>query len=132
MRKKIDGGEEIMLKISQLSSQGCRARAQILSDSLRFDLQVQNFNKEDTFIHDVQLSDRQYCPRFGRNLDRKTALWRAKNPLAASVCGTVSLEPKLGFPQAHNFKKEGNVSFPKTLRTSKTDVGSYIYHAHKN
>uniref|UniRef100_A0A2N9FM93 Uncharacterized protein n=1 Tax=Fagus sylvatica TaxID=28930 RepID=A0A2N9FM93_FAGSY len=84
-----------------------RAFTQILSDSLQCDPQVHNFKKEDTFRHDVQFSDRRVFPRSSRNLNRKTAFRRAKNTLTTSVRGTVSLKPKLNFPQVHNFKKEG-------------------------
>ncbi len=87
-----------MLKISQFSPRGCRVRAQILSDLLQFDPQVHYFKKEDTFRHDVQLSDRRVFPRSSRNLNWKTAFQRVKNTLAASVRGIVSLEPKLDLP----------------------------------
>ena len=132
MRVKTDGRNKIILKISHFSPRGCRARTQILSDSLQFDLQVHNFKREDMFRHDMQLSDRQDFPRSSRNPDRKITLQRAKNTLVASVRWTISLEPKLGFPQVRNFKKEGSTSFPTTSRTSKTDVGNYVYHACKN
>ena len=126
-RKKRDYAE-----ISQFSPRkGCR-RAQILPYSLRFDSQFQNFKKEDTFRNDVQLSYRQDFPRFGRNLDRKAALRRAKKPPKAYVRRTISLEPKLDFPQVYNFKKEGNISFPGTPRTSKTNIGSYVNRVREN
>jgi hypothetical protein len=67
-------------------------RAQILPYSLRFDPQVRNFKKEDTFRHDLQLSDRQDFPRFDRNLDWKIALRHGTNTLAAPVHMAVSLE----------------------------------------
>ena len=121
-----------MLKISQFSSQGCWAHTRILSDSLRFDPQVQNFKKEDTFMHGVQLSDRWDFPRSSRNLDRKIALRQAKNTMVVSVRETISLEPKLGFLQIQNFKKKDSASFPMTPWTSKTDVGNYVYHARKD
>uniref|UniRef100_A0A2N9GM03 RNA-directed DNA polymerase n=1 Tax=Fagus sylvatica TaxID=28930 RepID=A0A2N9GM03_FAGSY len=54
--------------------------------------------KEDMFRHNMQLSDCQDFPRSSWNLDRKIALRRAKNTPAASVCGTISLEPKLDSP----------------------------------
>jgi hypothetical protein len=81
------------------------------------------------FRHDVQLSDRQDFPWSNRNLDRKNVLQRAKNTPATSVCGIVSLKPKLDFPQVHSFKKEGSRSFPTTPRTSKTNVRSYVNRA---
>ena len=115
-----------MLKISQFPPWGCRARAQILSNSLQCDPQAHNFKKEDTFRHDMQLSDHQDFSRSSRNLDRKIALQRAKNTPVASVHGTISLEPKLGFPQVQNFKEEGSAIFPMTPRTLKTNVGSHV------
>ena len=95
-----------MLKILQLSLRGCRTHAQILSNSLRFDVQVQNFKKEDTFMHDVQLLDRQDCPRFGWNLNRKTALRRAKNPLAASVRGPYLSSPSSASRKTTTLRKK--------------------------
>jgi hypothetical protein len=73
---------------------------------------------------DVELSDRQDFPRSSRNLDRKNALRRAKNTLMASVHGTIPDEPKLGFPQAQKFKREGSASFPTVPGTSNSDVES--------
>ena len=76
MRRKIDKNKGTMLKISQFSPRGCRVRAQILSDPQRFDPQVHNFKKEDTFKHNVQLSDHQDFPRSSWNLNRKITFWR--------------------------------------------------------
>jgi hypothetical protein len=67
-----------------------------------------------------------------RNLDRKITLRRAKNTLVASVRGTISLEPKLDFPQVRNFKKESSASFPRTPRSPKSDIGSYVYRARES
>ena len=50
-------------------------------------------------MHGVELSDRQDFPRPSRNLDRKNVLQQTKNTPAALVRGTISREPKLGFPQ---------------------------------
>jgi hypothetical protein len=75
-------------------------------------------------MHGVELSDRQDFPRSSRNLDRKNVLQRTKNTLVAPVRGTISREPKLGFPQVQNFKGKGSASFPTVPRTSKTDFGS--------
>ena len=50
-------------------------------------------------MHNVQLLDRQDFPLSSQNLNQKQVLRRAKNTPVASVCETVSLEPKLGFPQ---------------------------------
>jgi hypothetical protein len=75
-------------------------------------------------MHGVELSDCQDFPQSSRNLNRKNVLQRTKNTLVAPVRGTISREPKLGFPQVHNFKGEGNASFPTVPRTSKTDFGS--------
>ena len=132
MRVKTDGGKETMLKISQFSPRGGCLCAVILPYSLQFDSQVRNFKKEDTFRHDMQLSDRQDFPRSSRNLDQKTTLRQEKNTLAASIRGTASRRLKLYFSQDQNFKKEGIASFPRTPRTLKTDVRSYVNHTCKN
>ena len=86
-RKKGDYGENFTV----FPRRGC-LHAQILPYLLQFDLQVRNFKKEDTFRHDVQLTNRQDFPQFDRNLDRKIALWHGKNTLAALVHMAVSLE----------------------------------------
>ena len=86
-RKKGDYGENFTV----FPRRGC-LHAQILPYLLRFDLQVRNFKKEDTFRHDVQLTNRQDFPQFDRNLDRKIALWHGKNTMAALVHMAVSLE----------------------------------------
>ena len=83
-------------------------------------------------MHDVQLSDRQDFPRSSQNLDRKITLWRAKNTQVASIRGTISLEPKLDFLQVWNFKKESSASFPRTPRSPKSDIGSYVYRARES
>ena len=75
-------------------------------------------------MHSVELSDRQDFPRFSQNLDRENVLQRTKNTPAAPVRGTISCEPKLGFPQVQNFKGKGSASFPTVPRTLKTDFGS--------
>uniref|UniRef100_A0A2N9HI90 Uncharacterized protein n=1 Tax=Fagus sylvatica TaxID=28930 RepID=A0A2N9HI90_FAGSY len=55
--------------------------------------------KEDTLMHDVELSDRQDFIGSSRNPDRKTALKRTKNTPVASGRGTISHKSKLGFPR---------------------------------
>ena len=75
-------------------------------------------------MHGVELSDRQDFPRSSQNLDQKNVLQRTKNTPAVPVRGTISREPKLGFPQVQNFKGMGSASFPTVPRTSKTDFGS--------
>uniref|UniRef100_A0A2N9FB32 RNA-directed DNA polymerase n=1 Tax=Fagus sylvatica TaxID=28930 RepID=A0A2N9FB32_FAGSY len=65
--------------------------------------------KEDTFMHDVELSDRQDFIRLSRNPDRKTALKRTKNTPVASVRGAISHKSKLGFPQIRNLAKLGQI-----------------------
>ena len=75
-------------------------------------------------MHGVELLDRQDFSQSSRNLDWKNVLQRTKNTLAAPVHGTISCEPKLGFPQVQNFKGKGSASFPMVPRTSKTDVRS--------
>jgi hypothetical protein len=75
-------------------------------------------------MHGVELPDRQDFPRSSRNLDRKNVLQRTKNTPVAPICGTISREPKLGFPQVQNFKGKGSASFPKVPRTSKPTSGA--------
>ena len=75
-------------------------------------------------MHGVELSDRQDFPRSNQKLGRKNVLQRTKNTPAAPVCGTISREPKLNFPQVQNFKGEGSASFPTVLRMSKTNIRS--------
>ena len=113
-----------VLKIPELSHRRCRACAQSLPNSQQVDPQALARWKEDTFMHDVELSDRQDFPESSRSPDRKTVLKRTKNTLVAPVRGTVSHEPKLGFPQIRNLEKVGSVSFLTVSRTSKSDIGS--------
>ena len=75
---KTDKSKEIMLEIWHVFPRGGRLCARILPYSLRVDLQVWNFKKEDMCSHNVQFSDRQELPQFGRNLDRKTAFRHGK------------------------------------------------------
>ena len=75
-------------------------------------------------MYGVELSDRQDFPRSSQNIDWKNVLQRTKNTLVAPVHGTISREPKLGFPQVQNFKGEGSASFPTVPRMSKTNFGS--------
>uniref|UniRef100_A0A2N9IHV8 Aminotransferase-like plant mobile domain-containing protein n=1 Tax=Fagus sylvatica TaxID=28930 RepID=A0A2N9IHV8_FAGSY len=58
-----------------------------LPDSQQVDPQAQVRWKEDTLMHDVELSDRQDLIGSSRNPDRKTALKRTKNTPVASVRG---------------------------------------------
>uniref|UniRef100_A0A2N9I395 Uncharacterized protein n=1 Tax=Fagus sylvatica TaxID=28930 RepID=A0A2N9I395_FAGSY len=81
-----------MLKIPELSHRRCHACAQSLPDSQQVDPQARARWKEDTFMHDVELSDRQDFTGSSRNPDRKTALKRTKNTPAASVRGAISHE----------------------------------------
>ena len=75
-------------------------------------------------MHNMELSDRQDFLGSIRNPDRKNVLQRTKNTPAAPVRGTVSHEPKLGFPRAQDLEKEGSASFPTVPRTPKSDVES--------
>ena len=113
-----------VLKIPELFPRRYHACAQSLPDSQQVDPQAWARWKEDTFMHGVELSDRQDFSRSIRNLDRKNVLQRTKNALAAPVRGTISREPKLGFPQVENFKGKDSASFPTVPRTSKSNVGS--------
>uniref|UniRef100_A0A2N9GLL4 Uncharacterized protein n=1 Tax=Fagus sylvatica TaxID=28930 RepID=A0A2N9GLL4_FAGSY len=124
MRVKTGRRNKAVLKIPELSYRRCHACAQSLPDSQQVDPQARVRWKEDTLMHDVELSDRQDFIGSSRNPDRKTALKRTKNTPVASVRGTISHKSKLGFPQIRNLAKVGNASFPTVPRTSKSDIGS--------
>ena len=113
-----------MLKIPELSHRRCHACVQSLPDSQKVDPQAQACWKEDTFMHDVELSDRQDFTGSSRNPDRKNALRLTKNTPVASVRGTISHKPKLGFQKIWNLEKVGSASFPTVPRTLKSDIGS--------
>uniref|UniRef100_A0A2N9ERZ1 Uncharacterized protein n=1 Tax=Fagus sylvatica TaxID=28930 RepID=A0A2N9ERZ1_FAGSY len=114
----------VPLENSGISHRRCHACAQSLPDSQQVDPRARARWKEDTFMHDVELSDRQDFIGSSRNPDRKTALKRTKNTPVASVRGTISHKSKLGFPQIRNLAKVGSASFPTVPRTSKSDIGS--------
>uniref|UniRef100_A0A2N9HDJ2 Uncharacterized protein n=1 Tax=Fagus sylvatica TaxID=28930 RepID=A0A2N9HDJ2_FAGSY len=76
-----------------------------LPDSQQVDLRARAHWKEDTSMHDVELSDRQEFIGVSRNPDRKTALKRTKNTPVDSVRGAISHESKLGFPRIRNLAK---------------------------
>ena len=61
-----------MLKILEFSHRRCHACAQSLPDSQQVDPQARVRWKEDTLMHDVELSDRQDFTGPNRNPDRKT------------------------------------------------------------
>uniref|UniRef100_A0A2N9GIB8 Uncharacterized protein n=1 Tax=Fagus sylvatica TaxID=28930 RepID=A0A2N9GIB8_FAGSY len=69
----------LLLKFPELSHRRCHACAQSLPDSQQVDLRARAHWKEDTSMHDVELSDRQEFIGVSRNPDRKTALKRTKN-----------------------------------------------------
>ena len=79
-----------VLKIPKLSHRRCRACAQSLPDSQQVDPRAWTRWKEDTFMHDVELSDRQDFTGSSRNPDRKNALRWTKNTPVASVRETIS------------------------------------------
>ena len=118
-----------VLKIPELSHRRCHACAQSLLDSQQVDPQAWAHWKEDIFMHDVELSDRQDFTGSSRNPDRKNALRWTKNTSVASVRGTISHKPKLGFPRIQNLAKVGSASFPTVPRTSKSDIGSKVKYA---
>ena len=62
-------------------------------------------------MHDVELLDHQDFPGSSRNPNWKTVLKRTKNTPVAPVRGTVSREPKLGFPRIRNLAKEAARAF---------------------
>uniref|UniRef100_A0A2N9FW08 Uncharacterized protein n=1 Tax=Fagus sylvatica TaxID=28930 RepID=A0A2N9FW08_FAGSY len=89
---------KVVLKVPEFSHRRCHACAQSLPDSQQVDLRARAHWKEDTSMHDVELSDRQEFIGVSRNPDRKTALKRTKNTPVASARGAISHKSKLGFP----------------------------------
>ena len=85
-------------KILEFSHRRCHACVQSLPDSQQVDPQAWARWKEDTSMHDVELSDRRDFTASSRNPDRKTALKQTKNTPVAFVRGAISPKPKLGFP----------------------------------
>ena len=116
--------DKALLKIPELSHRRCHTCAQSLPDSQQVDPQAQARWKEDTFMHDVELSDRQDFTGSSRNPDRKNVLQRTKNTPVAPVRRTISHKPKLGFLRIWNLAKVGSASFPTVPRMSKSDIGS--------
>uniref|UniRef100_A0A2N9IEI5 Uncharacterized protein n=1 Tax=Fagus sylvatica TaxID=28930 RepID=A0A2N9IEI5_FAGSY len=106
-RVKTGRRNKAVLKFPEFSHRRCHACAQSLPDSQQVDPQARVRWKEDTLMHDVELSDRQDFIGSSRNPDRKTALKRTKNTPVASVRGTISHKSKLGFPQIRNLAKVG-------------------------
>uniref|UniRef100_A0A2N9FCP3 Uncharacterized protein n=1 Tax=Fagus sylvatica TaxID=28930 RepID=A0A2N9FCP3_FAGSY len=73
-------------------------RAWSLPDSQQVDLRARAHWKEDTSMHDVELSDRQEFIGASRNPDRKTALKRTKNTPVDSARGAISHEVQARIP----------------------------------
>uniref|UniRef100_A0A2N9GJ23 Uncharacterized protein n=1 Tax=Fagus sylvatica TaxID=28930 RepID=A0A2N9GJ23_FAGSY len=69
-----------------------------LPDSQQVDLRARAHWKEDTSMHDVELSDRQEFIGVSRNPDRKTALKRTKNTPVDSARGAISHEVQARIP----------------------------------
>ena len=123
-RVKTSRRNKVLLETLEFSHRRCHACAQSLPDLQQVDLQAQVRWKEDTFMHDKELSDRRDFIGSSRNPDQKTALKRTKNTPVASVRETISHKPKLRFQQIWNLAKVGNASFPTVPRTLKSDIGS--------
>jgi hypothetical protein len=104
-----------VLKFPEFSHRRCRACAQSLPDSQQVDPRARVRWKEDTSMHDVELSDRQDFTGPNRNPDWKIVLKRTKNTPAAPVRGTISREPKLGFAQARVCWKDDDSSYDVEL-----------------
>uniref|UniRef100_A0A2N9GB22 DUF4283 domain-containing protein n=1 Tax=Fagus sylvatica TaxID=28930 RepID=A0A2N9GB22_FAGSY len=78
-RVKTGRQNKVLLKVPGFPHRRCHACAQSLPDSQQVDLRARAHWKEDTSMHDVELSDRQDFIGASRNPDRKTALKRTKN-----------------------------------------------------
>jgi hypothetical protein len=124
MHVKTGRRNKVLLKVPEFFHRRCHACAQSLPDSQQVDLQAQVRWKEDAFMHDKELSDRQEFTGANRNPERKTAFKRTKNTLLAYVRGAISHKSKLGLLQIWNLAKVGNASFPTVPRKSKSDIGS--------
>uniref|UniRef100_A0A2N9IKS5 Uncharacterized protein n=1 Tax=Fagus sylvatica TaxID=28930 RepID=A0A2N9IKS5_FAGSY len=79
MHVKTGRRNKVLLKVPEFFHRRCHACAQSLPDSQQVDLQARVRWKEDAFMHDKELSDRQEFTGANRNPDRKTALKRTKN-----------------------------------------------------
>ena len=97
MHVKTDRRNKAVLKISEFSHRRCHTCAQSLPDSQQVDPQARASWKEDTSMHDAELSDRQEFTGSSRNPYQKNVLQLTKNTSVASVRGTISHKPKLGF-----------------------------------
>ena len=129
MRVNTGRRNKAVLKFLEFSHRRCHACALSLPDSQQVDPRAQACWKEDTFMHDVELSDRQEFTGSSRNLERKNVLQRTKNTPVASVRETISHKSKLGFPRIWNLAKVGNASFLTVQRTSKSDIGRKVKNA---
>uniref|UniRef100_A0A2N9IH14 Uncharacterized protein n=1 Tax=Fagus sylvatica TaxID=28930 RepID=A0A2N9IH14_FAGSY len=89
---------KVLLKVPEFSHRRCHACAQSLPDSQQVDLRARAHWKEDTSMHDVELSDRQEFIGVSRNPDRKTALKRTKNTPVDSARGAISHEVQARIP----------------------------------
>jgi hypothetical protein len=115
MHVKTGRRNKVLLKVPEFSHRRCHACAQSLPDSQQVDLQAWVRWKEDAFMHDKELSDRQDFTGPNWNPDRKTVLKRTKNTPAAPVRGTISREPKLGFAQSRVRWKDDDSSYDMEL-----------------
>ncbi len=124
MRTKIDGKKETMLKFHSFPPRvGC-PHAQIISNSLRFDSQVQNFKKEDTFRHDVQLSDRRVFPcQAGISIEKQPSDIRKtlRRPLFA---GPYLSSPRLTSHKSTTLRKKVSQAFQGHQDRQKTSSGA--------
>uniref|UniRef100_A0A2N9GUU0 RNase H type-1 domain-containing protein n=1 Tax=Fagus sylvatica TaxID=28930 RepID=A0A2N9GUU0_FAGSY len=114
-RVKTGRRNKAVLKFPEFSHRRCRACAQSLPDSQQVDPRARVRWKEDTSMHDVELSDRQDFTGPNRNPDWKIVLKRTKNTPVAPVRGTISREPKLGFAQARVCWKDDDSSYDVEL-----------------
>ena len=94
-----------MLKIPELFPRRCHACAQSLPDSQQVDPQAWALWKEDTFMHNVELSDRQDFPQSSRNPDRKNVLQRTKNTPAPPLVGPYFSSPSSASREPRTLKE---------------------------
>uniref|UniRef100_A0A2N9F447 Retrotransposon gag domain-containing protein n=1 Tax=Fagus sylvatica TaxID=28930 RepID=A0A2N9F447_FAGSY len=126
VRGKIDRRKETMLKISQFSPGEVTFTQRFFLTRFELIYKSRNFKTQR-----ATLGSPRYSPVWPESRSENgPPTW--KNTLVASIPKAISLEPKLYFSQVQNFKEEGIASFPRTPRSLKTDIGSYVNCAWEN
>uniref|UniRef100_A0A2N9H885 Uncharacterized protein n=1 Tax=Fagus sylvatica TaxID=28930 RepID=A0A2N9H885_FAGSY len=77
----------------------------------------------------MQLSDRQELLRSSRNLSQKMTPWHKEHSNGLRSQDPYLANPSSPLCKACTVGKVGSTSFPTIPRSSKSDIGSYVYHA---